>query len=655
MRSIRTLALSLAAGAALAAPSLVLAQAPAELPPAHDEAGNEVPTFALVNGEMVDVPAIQMGDPATIAKIFDEGVNRSQVMDILSHISEDIGARLTGSSAAEEANRWALEQFERWGLVNGSLHEWGTINYRFDRGESWGKVYMGRDQHDIEALTTLAWAPGTDGPTRGKAIRMPATQEEFDAVKDQLAEAWVVIPTELSGRRGVRGVTGSANARYAARQEAREDIGKPAPPPLVIPNDPIAGPWSGELRIGDRGGYPCRLEITKHDDGTVTGQMGYGQGGDLKDIENASIDGDTLTFEYETQRGRSKYSFTPTDEGMEGTSTGMEGENPRTFELSMWRPEPEPTGPSMLEQVVAAEPLGFVSSSNDERVWTSSISGWRDLTPEKIAKDLEVIISGPDYDYINSRIFDGGEVELEFDMDNTLTEGPIPVYNTIAEIPGSEWPDEVVIVSAHLDSWNGPGSQGTTDNGTGSSVTLEAARILAAAGAQPKRTIRFILWTGEEQGLLGSREYVNSLSEEEKAKVVCCLVDDGGTNTQGGIVGIEPMRDYLAAATAPINGRIWDDEDGNYLNCNVRIVDSMPRGGGSDHASFNREGIPGFFWDEIGRSVYGYGWHTQNDTIDIAIPNYLRQSATNTAIAAYNLACAPEMLPRQVEEEDSVE
>lgn len=167
---------------------------------------------------------------------------------------------------------------------------------------------------------------------------------------------------------------------------------------------------------------------------------------------------------------------------------------------------------------------------------------------------------------------------------------------------------------------------GVTDNGTGSAVTLETARILAAVGAKPKRTIRFVLWTGEEQGLLGSRGYVDSLSDEEKAKIVCCFVDDGGTNTQGAITGIDSMRDYLAAATAPINGRIWDETDGKFLNVDVKIVDSMPRGGGSDHASFNAVGIPGFYWEEIGRAVYGYGWHTQYDRLDLAIPNYLRQS-----------------------------
>ena len=650
MRSIRTLALSFAAGTVLAAPSLVFAQAMPELPPAHDDQGNEVETYAVVNGERVAPPAIPMGDPATIARIFDEGANRSQVMDILTHLAEEIGPRLTGSSAVEQANRWALERFDNWGLTNSHLFEWGTIAMRFDRGPSSGKVYMGRDEHEISALTTLAWAPGTDGPVRGRAIRMPATQEEFDKVKDELEGAWVIIPTELSGRRGIRGVTGSTNARYAARQEARDGIGKPPPPPVVIPDDPFAGPWQGSLRIGNRGGYPCRLELTKHDDGSVTGKMGFGESGELSDVEQAAIEGDTVRFEFETPRGRSRYEFTSTDEGLTGTSTSVEDPE-RSFDIVLARPIPEPEGPSMLAQVIAMNPAGYVSSSNDERVWTSSISGWRELTPETLAKDLEVVISGNDYDYINSRIFDGGEVELEFDMNNTLTEGPFAVYDTVAEIPGTVWPDEVVIVSAHLDSWNGPGSQGVTDNGTGSSVTLEAARILAAAGAQPTRTIRFILWTGEEQGLLGSRGYVESLSEEERAKIVCCLVDDGGTNTQGGIVGIEAMKDYLAAATAPINGRIWDEEDGKYLNCNVHIEESMPQGGGSDHASFNAIGVPGFFWDEVGRSEYGYGWHTQHDRLDIAIPNYLRQSATNTAIAAYNLACAPEMLPREVKEE----
>ncbi|MEO1584475.1 MAG: M20/M25/M40 family metallo-hydrolase, partial [Planctomycetota bacterium] len=234
---------------------------------------------------------------------------------------------------------------------------------------------------------------------------------------------------------------------------------------------------------------------------------------------------------------------------------------------------------------------------------------------------------------------------------------------------GTERPEEVVIVSAHLDSWNGPGSQGTLDNGTGSSVTLEAARILAVVGAKPKRTIRFILWTGEEQGLLGARAYVASLPEEERALISACFVDDGGTNYEGGIPAASNMVELLAAATAPTNGRFFsrtdyetlmsDDDPSNddragWLDVNIRDTGSTIRThSGSDHAAFNEVGIPGFFWDEVGRSNYRFGWHTQNDRVDLAIEEYLVQSSTNAAITAYNLASAPTLLPREAQEQQA--
>ncbi|MBZ0170742.1 MAG: M20/M25/M40 family metallo-hydrolase, partial [Phycisphaerales bacterium] len=208
--------------------------------------------------------------------------------------------------------------------------------------------------------------------------------------------------------------------------------------------------------------------------------------------------------------------------------------------------------------------------------------------------------------------------------------------------------DRVVVGSAHLDSWDGPQSMGTTDNGTGSSVVLEAARLLTQAGARPKRTIRFILWTGEEQGLWGSRKYVESLSEEDLAKISAVFVDDGGTNAEGGLPAADHMVDYLAAATAPLNGVFYSETDGKHLNVNIRPTgEKIKTHGGSDHAPFNKVGVPGFFWDEVGRADYGEGWHTQNDRLDLAIEEYLVQSSACMAITAYNLACAPALLPRE--------
>ncbi len=108
------------------------------------------------------------------------------------------------------------------------------------------------------------------------------------------------------------------------------------------------------------------------------------------------------------------------------------------------------------------------------------------------------------------RLLDSGPVQAEVNIAGNFSGKPTEVYNTVAEIPGSEKPDEVVIIGAHLDSWDL--GTGATDNGTGSTAVLEAARALKKSGVKPKRTIRFVLFTGEEQGLNGSKAYVAQAS-----------------------------------------------------------------------------------------------------------------------------------------------
>lgn len=314
--------------------------------------------------------------------------------------------------------------------------------------------------------------------------------------------------------------------------------------------------------------------------------------------------------------------------------------------------EVQPAAMPVRERLIFDGIAGFIGTSRDERVWTGGISGWDTRAESDIPPDVHAVVRLSDYDFINSRLQDGEGVQVELDMACQFTPGPIPTYNVVAEIPGTSKADEVVIVSAHLDSWDGPGSHGIVDNGTGSSVTIEAARLLSAAlartGQRPLRTIRFILWTGEEQGLLGSKAYVARLKQEGTLdKVSVVIVDDGGTNYQGGLGAADVQVEMLAAATAPITNQFYDATDGTFLNVNVQgMGKSIRTHGGSDHASFNQEGIPGFFWDEVGRADYQYAWHTQHDQLDQAIPTYLAQSSTNSAITAYNLAMAPTPLPR---------
>ena len=288
----------------------------------------------------------------------------------------------------------------------------------------------------------------------------------------------------------------------------------------------------------------------------------------------------------------------------------------------------------------AAGAVGKVSSSGSELVRTS---GSYNIKWDDLPTDVSITVRKSDFEAAAANVDAGRTTILEFDLRQTMRQGPIPNYNVIAEIPGTEKPDEVVIVSGHLDSWDGPGSTGACDNGTGTMVALEAARLLMASGAKPKRTIRFIMWTGEEQGLHGSRRYV-AMHADEMDKISAVLVDDGGTNYSGGLRCIESMAPMLREATDPLNEAFPN------MPVTIRVAERMPRGGGSDHAPFNRVGVPGFFWNETGVADYRYIHHTQHDKLTAAINRYLIQSSVAAAVTAYNLACADTMLPRQIDE-----
>jgi hypothetical protein len=604
--------------------------------------------YAVINGEKVAPPDVEMGDPAVIAAILSEGKHNSQVMALLTEMCDTFGSRLTGSTANEAAQLWSKTNFESWGLSNVHLHEWGTIATRFDRGPSTGVVYRagGDKMRDME-FSTLAWTRGTDGPVRGKAVMMPTSIEEYEANAGSYADAWLLLRPDYSGRRGIRSVGFIMREHQELRDRTRDQLEGVVPPSETKPETVAGQAWSGSMDYNGSG-VPVEVTLTR---------LGEAPEGTMSipnfhtgPIQDARMEGNTIRFRFNHAMGASQIELTMTGDKATGSSTGASG---TVYPLELARVTPPESSREVafddpiLARVLAENPAGFVSSSKDERVWTTSANGWRERVIDDYPIDLEVNVREGDYDYITARIAMGVPVEVEFDLPHTLTAGPIPVYNVIAEIPGTEFPDEVVIVSAHQDSWDGPGSQGTIDNGTGTAVTMETARILMAAGARPKRTIRFALWSGEEQGLLGARVYANELTEEQRAKISAVFVDDGGTNHQGGIPVADNMVEFLAAATSWTNGHFYSNADGSHMHVNIRPTGPrIETHGGSDHAAFNALGIPGFFWDEIGRSNYSYGWHTQKDRLDLAIEEYLVQSATNSAITAYNLANAPTLLPR---------
>lgn len=223
-------------------------------------------------------------------------------------------------------------------------------------------------------------------------------------------------------------------------------------------------------------------------------------------------------------------------------------------------------------------------------------------------------------------------VQVQIEMSNTIGDKPLEVYNTVADIRGSEKPDEVVIIGGHLDSWDlGTGS---TDNGTGSIAVLEAARALAKLNLKPKRTIRFVLFSGEEQGLYGSQEYVKA-HKNDLDKISAVLVHDTGTSRvlTLGLHDNYQDRELVDQVLSPLR--------------ELKLLEPrMARSFGTDHLSFDEVGVPGFFCIQD-RAEYNLTHHSQSDTFDKVWKDDLNQGAQVLAAWAYNTANLPDMLPRR--------
>jgi len=204
--------------------------------------------------------------------------------------------------------------------------------------------------------------------------------------------------------------------------------------------------------------------------------------------------------------------------------------------------------------------------------------------------------------------------------------GVMPTFNTIAEIRGSEKPDEYVVLSAHFDSWDG--GTGATDNGTGTLVMMEAMRILKKHYPNPKRTILVGHWGSEEQGLNGSRAFVED-HPKKVAGVQAVFNQDNGTGRvvrlSGG--GFLHSYDYLSRWLHAVPDSITQEIETKFPG--------TPARGGSDYASFQAAGAPAFSLSSLNWSYWNYTWHTNRDTYDKIIFDDLRSNVILTAILAY--------------------
>ncbi|HUN61227.1 MAG TPA: M20/M25/M40 family metallo-hydrolase [Candidatus Sulfotelmatobacter sp.] len=226
------------------------------------------------------------------------------------------------------------------------------------------------------------------------------------------------------------------------------------------------------------------------------------------------------------------------------------------------------------------------------------------------------------------RYLDAGKTpRIRINVQNSFTGGPVESANVVGEILGREHPEEIVVVGAHLDSWDL--SEGATDNGTGATAVLAAAEAILKSGQRPRRTIRFVLFTGEEQGLLGSLAYVKQHAAEMKNHLACVVLDDGqGPIKEFQLGGRTDLVDSMKAFAASLD--------------NIRdIAVNDKREFGTDTGPFILAGLPGINLDQDSPD-YKYTHHSAADALEQVKPDVLTQDATIMALAAFWIADRPE-------------
>jgi len=273
----------------------------------------------------------------------------------------------------------------------------------------------------------------------------------------------------------------------------------------------------------------------------------------------------------------------------------------------------------------AAAPLGLLSTG----------SAWLGADRPSAAKHLPSVTVNHEQYAMLYRLAtrpQPARTRIEIEVSNKFVAGPLNIYNTIGEIRGSEKPDEVVVVGAHLDSWDL--GQGALDNGTGVAVVLETARELAKCPTPPKRTIRFILFTGEEQGLLGSNAYVKA-HKGEMPNVSACLIHDTGTGkvTGMGWTGRPGLKSVVESELAVLKE----------LGVEQLMGASFP---GSDHVPFQFANVPACMFNQ---EIAGYriAHHTSADCLDMVREADLIQGAQVMAVTALRIANRDDMMPRK--------
>jgi hypothetical protein len=325
------------------------------------------------------------------------------------------------------------------------------------------------------------------------------------------------------------------------------------------------------------------------------------------------------------------------------------GPNARPFPGPAATPTPSPNTPRPLTNRQIDEQLdtflkenGALVRVNDAGREFRQIRAFNNRTFDVNKVVPTIVMSNEDYGRITRILADGTDVTLEFDVVNRAYPEGRTSYNTVAEIPGTDKADEVIMLGGHLDSWHA--ATGATDNAIGCAIMMEAVRILKTLGVKPRRTIRVALWSGEEEGLLGSQAYVKEhLGSFENPKPgyekfdAYFNIDSGTGRVRGaGVFGPPEAANIMAGILKPFK------DDGVFGA-------SASRGrnlGGSDNTSFNNAGLPGIGMGQDPIEYQSNTWHTNLDTYERILEDDVKKDAVEVAWCVYQLAMRDDPLPR---------
>ena len=420
----------------------------------------------------------RIADP--IDRIKDEGLNRSQLMATLSYLTDVIGPRLTGSPGLKRANEWTCQTLNKWGLSNAHLEAWGPF------GKGWTLKRFSAQVIEPQCIPLIAfpkaWSPSTEGTLTAPVVYFDAKSEaEFDKFKGKIKGAIVLTgpPREVSAR-----FEPLANRKTDKELLELADAAEPTPfrfdPSRASPatgTRPRAGrgPAGRQRRAGRRPAQAVAAAADPLRRGTPAGGQPPARRMRFGPEMRAQMELARKKVQVPRRRG--------------GRAAG--------------RLQLPGRGRHALRRRAPASRAPPGSPCPGRARGRRRVSAW-DKDAPKIPP--QIVVAKEHYNRLVRMIEQGEKLKMAVDLAVQFHDDDLMCYNTIAEIPGSDLKDEVVMLGGHIDSWHS--GTGATDNAAGVAVAMEAVRILKALDLKPRRTVRIGLWSGEEQGLLGSRAYV---------------------------------------------------------------------------------------------------------------------------------------------------